>query len=736
MKQKVTQKSIAILFFIIFLGASIIPAISGTIALHKNTILVTITEAQTVAQGKLQQLQKTDYGITEYTRIQNKNALLCYLFTLTPQGYIIVSARHDLTPVIAYSFTNDFGSLNSQTNPLLSMLSTDIQYQIDHRSSLPAEVLQERTNEWTMLAQSEFPERLFQQWPPEGSTPTGGWVLTRWTQSAPYNNFCPFLNGQRSVAGCPAVAMAQILNYHETTRDIQFTDVDDYYHAYAGNNFWIDNAYLTYQFPSWPQLNTYLDTLNDDWDQQIPLTNNDKAAVTVACGFAMHQVYNPGGSGTFGVDQADMAYQRFGFEDAELIYPSNPDLFTRLSSNIMDALPAHIAVVDPSWQSGHNMVVDGYNTDDYYHINFGWGGPYDGWYHIPNGLPYSLTVIEGVIVDILPEVHIRNLEHFPWYPSQVDSGAMTMKMMLDYCMWNSTVNPQGPVSVFDEQTLFDTYRGENLEITGDEFTTGLNAEIDDAHASPPFSYGYFFAPYASTSANDALKHICIWLDYPINYYNNLREVDVPKPGHPNHMPVATPLLGNYSRWIAIRGIFTEQNAWPIPEQLTIYGFWVNDPTPGGLGNNTYVTVNQFLDTYYQPLDVPGDIYDGQYLTITDPYTDVNQGDFDNLQVSLGVVESSLSASETSVVRLVEYGRTPQVLKEQAYILVKKAAVDQTMRVLQHENQELSIAFVQAHIVEKPVFTNGCWTIQFRMDETTINVVLDKDCNLLEFSIIV
>ncbi len=65
----------------------------------------------------------------------------------------------------------------------------------------------------------------FEQWPPEGTTPTGGWLLTNWNQNAPYNNFCPLdlVNGGRSVAGCPAVAMAQILNYHNTTMDVQFT---------------------------------------------------------------------------------------------------------------------------------------------------------------------------------------------------------------------------------------------------------------------------------------------------------------------------------------------------------------------------------------------------------------------------------------------------------------------------------------------------------------------------------
>jgi len=51
---------------------------------------------------------------------------------------------------------------------------------------------------------------------------------------------------------------------------------------------------------------------------------------------------------------------------------------------------------------GHNVVIDGYNTDEYFHLNFGWGGTYNGWYLLPDEIPYGLTVIEGAIVDIFP----------------------------------------------------------------------------------------------------------------------------------------------------------------------------------------------------------------------------------------------------------------------------------------------------------------------------------------------
>ena len=55
------------------------------------------------------------------------------------------------------------------------------------------------------------------------------------------------------------------------------------------------------------------------------------------------------------------------------------------------------------------MVVDGYD-EGYFHINFGWGGSYDGWYMLPEELPFELTVLEGLIVDIDPTGQNGGLE--------------------------------------------------------------------------------------------------------------------------------------------------------------------------------------------------------------------------------------------------------------------------------------------------------------------------------------
>jgi hypothetical protein len=333
-------------------------------------------------------------------------AVLCYCFDLQPRGYVVVSSATSLPPVVAYSFTSEAGGDTEPGNPLMDLLRWDLGLRLEQADRRPAAVAAEQHAAWGVyLADAPLAPggRAFQQWPPAGSTPTGGWLLTNWTQNAPYYNLCPWdsVNNQRSLAGCPAIAMAQILNYRARLNGTHFSDADDYYHSYGGNYYWIDNGYASWGFPSFPQLNAHLDALFDNYFHGVSPSDTRKAALVFACGVAAQQVYSASGSGTFGVSQAMDAYQRFGCGTAALLDANTPDLQVRLSKNMKSGYPAHLAVVNASWTVGHNLVMDGYNTNGYYHLNYGWGGSYNGWYLLLSGLPYGLTVIEGVIADIM-----------------------------------------------------------------------------------------------------------------------------------------------------------------------------------------------------------------------------------------------------------------------------------------------------------------------------------------------
>jgi len=361
-----------------------------------------------IANKRLEQLGKlNEYSISNSSEIltQDGENVLFYVFELHPKGYIVTTSESNLPPIIAYSYNSNFYD-EENGNILMNMLKTDISLRLENIPNLPKEVISKRNEAWLKILVSNIEKNRFEQWPPEGTTPTGGWLLENWTQSAPYNNFCPMdpVTGNRSIAGCPSIAMAQILNLHRTANNVYFDDLDDYYHSYAGRQYWIDDDYSQQDFLSFPEMNVNLDTLAFHYLYEEPVTNADKATLVFACGVAAQQVYTSQSSGTFGVDQAHQAYLKFNFDNVQLIDETTPDFYEQIAQNMIDGFPVHFASVTPAWDAGHNFVIDGYNSDEYYHINFGWGGSYNGWYLLPDEIPYGLTVVEGVIVDIVPDL--------------------------------------------------------------------------------------------------------------------------------------------------------------------------------------------------------------------------------------------------------------------------------------------------------------------------------------------
>jgi len=343
----------------------------------------------------------------------------------------------------------------------------------------------------------------------------------------------------------------------------------------------------------------------------------------------------------------------------------------------------------------------------------------------------SIDISNGFVEqDLILDIHYRDLKDYPWYIETVDSGAAVMKMMMDYLMWNKTIHPDGPPDVWSEQQLWDDYSGADW-INGSELASGLNNEIDDHNQG--WIYGYFFNPSYNESSIEILKRICYWIDYPVDYYNDYRSgPDVPKPGHPNHVPVAVPTYGDYTNWMSVRGIHTDKDTWPPNDvgEFIIYGFWLNDPAFGGVGDNIYVTIQRFLDTYFTALEVPGDRYDGMYLAITDPPRDIAV-DIPEGEITIAETTRILSQRELFIVRWSQLGSI--FANIQANNIIIDAAYTQTSNVLQYDDIYGEL-FGQATSVGAPRYQNGEYLVTFKNRGIAFDVTLNKNADLLEFHI--
>jgi hypothetical protein len=221
--------------------------------------------------------------------------------------------------------------------------------------------------------------------------------------------------------------------------------------------------------------------------------------------------------------------------------------------------------------------------------------------------------------------YLINLISFPMYTAAATPGFHQMcgpavlQMALNYMWWNSTLHPSGPPMKFNDQTwLYNTGRANNsntslpyLDAKG--MWTTLQTYLPKPYFGPT-GYGYNFDIDSNTNQTFMIRQICEWINYTIGSYGGHQQ------GYPLHVPSLVPTYGNYSNWMAVRGIITNQPACPLPAQLTVYGFWVNDPYPaslGGLGENSYKTITQWNTQYYKTI-TSNDIYNGKYVAICEP----------------------------------------------------------------------------------------------------------------------
>ena len=349
-------------------------------------------QALKTAKHQLTIHDKTGYTILDYFEIKDSNEItLAYVFNLQPKGFVAVSSDTDIYPVIGYSFLNNFSDLNIPENIGYQYLKNDMKLRLEAIPLTSEEVKQSNQVLWSSYLNGTYEQTRNRNniYPPEGYSPTDGWIDTQWYQQEPYNNFCPLDPGNmiRCVVGCGATAFAQILHYHKYIGNVSFDNSDDYISSYSVPSFTIDDDYLLYDFPSFPQLNLYLDELKIAFENYDQPTEDMIAALNFASGVSLELHYSSFGTWMGMPNVVQVFLQKFGYDTVNMYYGTNPNFCDYLQTDMMEARPVYLSIQGPS-VSGHVINCDGYNgNNDTFHLNMGWGGASDGWYSIPEGMP-------------------------------------------------------------------------------------------------------------------------------------------------------------------------------------------------------------------------------------------------------------------------------------------------------------------------------------------------------------
>jgi len=340
--------------------------------------------------------------IIDISEITDADLLLARTYKISPRGFVVVPVLKELPPVKAFS---DQGVLEPDERHGMGALLRDIlkdriqKYidtygSIDARQGLRGEVLFDRKHRqlWDIYLQDEDDFKVYlKSANRDRDEEVGPLLTTAWHQTAPYNTFCPWGDDGRTVVWCVATALAQIMWYHQwPPAGFGHTNFQwDGDHSCGGSSA---GLYLTANF-------------SDGYDYTETALN--AAEIGFETGMAYHVDYGV----CYSIGYIDPIYsfmpQNFAYRNTITLHERpgyTPQAWFQL---IVDEINLNQPIQYLIYN--HMIVADGwaiYDTQEYYHMNYGWGGGSNGWYALDNlycGWAGCDLSEEKMFTDIIPD---------------------------------------------------------------------------------------------------------------------------------------------------------------------------------------------------------------------------------------------------------------------------------------------------------------------------------------------
>ncbi len=309
-------------------------------------------------------------GESEQTRSGAEPAF--YLYTHSSGGFVIVAGDDCVAPVLGYSTDNGYDPSNLNMRNWMLEIRDGINY------------LRSRGYEADASVKAQWNDGSADQTRAMTTRSSLSYETAIWNQDTPYNNLCPTLDGKKVYTGCVATATAIAMRYHKYPASGTGTLPNYTYNDQNGKSRTIEGYALGHTY---------------DWDN-MPLTDGGRVTWTDAqkkavgqlmkdCGMMVKMGYNvigSNGSGAYTTDVAVvlpkfMKYSPAMYAGYRSTYTHN-DWITRLRKNLDEYGPTVYG--GQGSQGGHCFVLDGYDDNSRFHINWGWGGNGNGYFTFPN----------------------------------------------------------------------------------------------------------------------------------------------------------------------------------------------------------------------------------------------------------------------------------------------------------------------------------------------------------------
>ncbi len=201
-------------------------------------------------------------------------------------------------------------------------------------------------------------------------------TTSKWGYGYPFNSATPIVNGKNTPPGCSPICFAQFLYYYRN-QNVEATTAE--IPSYTANNITLSNV------PKGTILDW--DNMLDEYTYNSGYTNEQMNAVSnlmLYVGKAMSSIYTSNGTLTSTAKFHPALINYFGF-DPSIAYIDREYYSVDDWENVIYNELAHqrpVVYNAFSLETGHTLLVDGYDTSGLFHINWGWEGKCDGYFRL------------------------------------------------------------------------------------------------------------------------------------------------------------------------------------------------------------------------------------------------------------------------------------------------------------------------------------------------------------------
>ena len=336
-----------------------------------------------------------------------------YVFNREGGGFVVIAGDDAAVPVLGFSETGTFRTEGMPEN---------IRHWFD---SYTAQINYLRNNG---ERQSASGAALWEKAAREGIrsySPVKRAETPIWGQSEPFNNLCPIVEGDKAVTGCVCTALCEVMFVHKWPLTTKGDLLPDYDYTTDKNNT---------QTITGHHLSTSYDWANMKSSYKGSYTNEEATAVATLMhdvGVMLQSEYNSTGTGAYAEDIVMQAIRYMDYDSSAFLLYREECSAREWCDLIKKDIDAGMPVLygGDSEGGGHQFVVDGYATDDYFYVNWGWSGSDNGYFKVSSFMldkDYDFRFNISAIFNLKKNEGGRPADHLMYYVDNNYRGGLSL----------------------------------------------------------------------------------------------------------------------------------------------------------------------------------------------------------------------------------------------------------------------------------------------------------------------